>query len=131
MDKTAKPKKVSKKEQESFDRLAENKSHLKSDFFRVDNPNYTRAQKFQDAVTVGAAVLREGFKSLPPFTKEMTNRIGKSVRPIIKKLFNEISKKPKKFLTYLPLKHNKYRSIADYISGMTDRYAINLYNKIK
>ena len=58
----------------------------------------------------------------------LKNNEGKK---IIKKLFNEISKKPKKFLTYLPLKHNKYRSIADYISGMTDRFAINIYKSIK
>ena len=28
-------------------------------------------------------------------------------------------------------KGNKHRAIADYISGMTDRYAINLFNNIK
>tara|TARA_B100000287_G_scaffold246634_1_gene231832 strand:+ start:69 stop:1187 length:1119 start_codon:yes stop_codon:yes gene_type:complete len=50
---------------------------------------------------------------------------------IIKKLFNEISKKPKKYLNKEQLKKGKYRAIADYISGMTDRYAINLYNNIK
>ena len=50
---------------------------------------------------------------------------------IIKKLFNEISKKPKKYLNKEQLKKGKYIAIADYISGMTDRYAINLYNNIK
>ena len=50
---------------------------------------------------------------------------------IIKKLFKEISKKPKKYLYKEQLKKGKYRAIADYISGMTDRYAINLYNNIK
>ena len=29
------------------------------------------------------------------------------------------------------LSKNKYRSVSDFISGMTDRYAINLYNDIK
>jgi dGTPase len=29
------------------------------------------------------------------------------------------------------LKHNKYRTVSDFISGMTDRYAINLYNSNK
>ena len=50
---------------------------------------------------------------------------------IIKKLFNAISRKPKKFLTFPTIKHNKYRSIADYISGMTDRFAINIYKSLK
>ena len=50
---------------------------------------------------------------------------------IIKKLFKEISIKPKKYLNNDQLKNGKYRAIADYISGMTDRYAINLYRNIK
>ncbi len=50
---------------------------------------------------------------------------------IIAKLFKSISKNPRKFLTFLPIKHNKYRSIADYISGMTDRFAINIYKSLK
>jgi len=52
-------------------------------------------------------------------------------KKIIKKLFFTISKKPRKFLTNEQLKTDKYRAIADFISGMTDRYAINLYKKIK
>ena len=50
---------------------------------------------------------------------------------IIEKLFKVISNKPRNFLTFFPIKHNKYRSIADYISGMTDRFAINIYKSIK
>jgi dGTPase len=52
-------------------------------------------------------------------------------KKIIKKLFKKISTNPKKYLTKIQLKENKYRAIADYISGMTDRYAINLYKKMK
>ena len=52
-------------------------------------------------------------------------------KKIIKKLFNTIDKKPMKYLSKEQLKFDKYRSIADYISGMTDRYAINLYNITK
>ncbi len=52
-------------------------------------------------------------------------------KKIIKKLFTILSKKPKKYLSKEQLKFDKDRAIADYISGMTDRYAINLYNKIK
>ncbi len=52
-------------------------------------------------------------------------------KKIIKKLFNIISKKPQKYLNKEQLKFDKDRVIADYISGMTDRFAINLYNKIK
>ena len=50
---------------------------------------------------------------------------------IIKKLFNKIQKKPHKFISKKHLQNDNYRAISDFISGMTDRYAINLYNKIK
>ena len=38
-----------------------------------------------------------------------------------------IYKKPKKFINRSDLDKNKFRAIADYISGMTDRFAINLH----
>ena len=52
-------------------------------------------------------------------------------KKIVKKLYSLISKKPNKFLTRDQLKENKTRAISDFISGMTDRYAINLYNSTK
>ncbi len=56
------------------------------------------------------------------------NEKGKS---IIKQLFNKIKKNPKKFISKDQLIKDKYRAISDFISGMTDRYAIKLYNSIK
>ena len=50
---------------------------------------------------------------------------------IIKKLFNKIQKNPKKFISKEKLNIDKNRSISDFISGMTDRYAIKLYNNIR
>jgi len=50
---------------------------------------------------------------------------------IIKKLFKMIKSNPRKFLTKDQLTKDKYRAISDFISGMTDRYAINLYNDNK
>ena len=50
---------------------------------------------------------------------------------IIKKLFKIIKSNPRKFLTKEQLTKDKYRAISDFISGMTDRYAINLYNDNK
>ena len=46
---------------------------------------------------------------------------------IVRKLFNLISKKPRAFISDNQMKNDKYRAISDYISGMTDRYAINLH----
>ena len=56
------------------------------------------------------------------------NQRGKK---IIKKLFTIIKSNPRKFLTKDQLTKDKYRAISDFISGMTDRYAINLYNNFK
>ena len=52
-------------------------------------------------------------------------------KKIIKRLFDIISLNPKKYLNTGQLKFNKHRAVADFISGMTDRYAINLYNNVK
>ena len=52
-------------------------------------------------------------------------------KKIVKKLYSLIYKNPYKFLNKEQLKKNKTRTIADFISGMTDRYAINLYNNSK
>ena len=56
------------------------------------------------------------------------NNEGKS---IIKRLFNKIKKNPRKFISKNYLVNDKYRVISDFISGMTDRYAINLDKKLK
>jgi len=53
----------------------------------------------------------------------LKNNHGKK---IVTKLFYKIKKKPKKFLNADQLKDDPNRAIADFISGMTDRYAINL-----
>ena len=53
-------------------------------------------------------------------------------KKIIKSLFELIKKKPKIFVNLKKFNHlNKGRIICDYIAGMTDRYAINLYKKTK
>ncbi len=53
-------------------------------------------------------------------------------KKIVKKLFYKIKKNPKKFIKNTNVKSvNKERLICDFIAGMTDRYAINLYNKLK
>ena len=56
----------------------------------------------------------------------------KKGKKIIKKLFLIIIKNPKKYINIKKYKNSKLeRIICDYIAGMTDRYAINLYKKIK
>ena len=53
-------------------------------------------------------------------------------KKIIKKLFLLIKRNPERYINVKKYNNsNISRSICDYIAGMTDRYAINLYNKIK
>ena len=53
-------------------------------------------------------------------------------RKIIIGLFLQIKKNPKKYINIKKYSNsNTERIICDYIAGMTDRYAINLYNQIK
>ena len=52
-------------------------------------------------------------------------------RKIITKLFNKISKNQKRYVSIKKYNSkNLKRNVCDYIAGMTDRYAINLYNKL-
>ena len=53
-------------------------------------------------------------------------------KKIVKKLFLLIKRNHKSYINVSKYdKSNIARSICDFIAGMTDRYAINLYNKIK
>ena len=70
--------------------------------------------------------------SIKSFLKErmyLSNSVGKK---IIKLLFIKIKKNPSKFIKKTIYKKNNFeRNICDFIAGMTDRYAINLYNSLK
>ncbi len=55
-----------------------------------------------------------------------------SGKKIIKKLFSHLLINSKKYINKSLLNNDdKERAISDFIAGMTDRYAVNLYNKIK
>jgi len=56
------------------------------------------------------------------------NNHGKKV---IKSIYAHISRYPKRYLSHISKKNYNERAIADYISGMTDRYALNIYKSIK
>ena len=80
---------ASKMASEAFTRLQEAGSLGTKDFFRQDNPNYTRKQKLQDAVVVGAEVLNQGFKTFKNFSGEMIKRVGDSIKPYLSKLYKQ------------------------------------------
>ena len=53
-------------------------------------------------------------------------------KKVLNVLFKYLSKNPRRYINKDLFKNeSKERVIADFIAGMTDRYAINLYKKIK
>ena len=54
-------------------------------------------------------------------------------KKIIIFLFSRIKKNPKKFINknFFKNSNNKERAVCDFIAGMTDRYAVNLFNSLK
>ena len=52
-------------------------------------------------------------------------------KKIIKKLFKTIIKKPNKYIKSSDLKNDNHRAVSEYNSGMTDRFAIQLYKSSK
>ena len=84
-------------------------------------------------------------QNMQKFDKEIKNFLKKKMyfhrnvnsktnygRKILTRLFLQIKKNPKKYINIKKYGNsNIERIICDYIAGMTDRYAINLYNQIK
>ena len=65
------------------------------------------------------------------FSKNVIKKTNEG-KKIIKFLFLKIKKNPSKFIKKNNLKKkNLERVICDFVAGMTDRYAINLYNSLK
>ena len=105
------------------------KNKLKSldDVYKAKNPIVTFSRKMNNFDKKIKKFLRKKMYYHKSVIKN-TNQ-GKK---IIKKLFFTIKKNPTRFINVSKY-HNLdiSRSISDFIAGMTDRYAINLYNKIK
>ena len=97
------------------------KDIVKTNFLMVD---------FSDSIKNSENEIRFFLKTKMYNNKNVLTKNNKG-KSIVKKLFNKIKQNPKKFISKEQLSLDKYRAISDFISGMTDRYAINLYNNIK
>ena len=85
---------------------------------------------FSDKVKNSENEIKYFLKSVMYNNKSVLKKNNKG-KSIIKKLFDKIKLNPKKFISKEQLSKDKYRAISDFISGMTDRYAINLHKNIK
>ena len=107
-----------------------NLNHNRIKSFKDINRTEFLMVDFSDKIQNSINEIRYFLKTKMYNNKEVLEKNMKG-KLIVKKLFNKITKNPKKFLSKEQLAPNKFRAISDFISGMTDRYAINLYNKIK
>ena len=98
-------------------------------FKDVDKTSFLMVE-FSDKVKNSENEIRYFLKTKMYNNKKVLDKNNKG-KQIINKLFNKIKQNPKKFISKEQLSLNKYRAISDFISGMTDRYAINLHNNTK
>ena len=97
------------------------------DVYKADMQLVTFSEEMTDFDMSIKSFLRENMY----YNKKILNKTRKGEK-IIKLLFSRINKHPLKFIKRNTLKmYSKERSICDFIAGMTDRYAINLYNSLK
>ena len=102
-----------------------NKIKSLNDVYKLDNPIVCFSSKFLKIEKEVRFFLRSKMYNNKKVL--LKNNHGKK---IVNKLFYKIKNKPKKFLNADQLKNDPNRAIADFISGMTDRYAINLNKSI-
>ena len=77
---------VDAKEQRAIERFEKSVGVKK--FFDDTDPNYTFTDKINDAAIIGAGIIRRGAKNFKQFSTEMVKKIGKGVKPYLKKLYN-------------------------------------------
>ncbi len=116
------------------DVISTTKKNLKSykiknlnDIYRTKNQIVTFSQSMQKF----DKKIKSFLKQKMYFHKNVNSKTNYG-RKIIKRLFLQIKKNPNKYINIKKYSNsNIERIICDYIAGMTDRYAINLYNEIK
>jgi len=98
-----------------------------NDIYRTQNQIVT----FSDNMKKFDEQIKKFLRRKMYFNNKVNSRTNYG-RKVISKLFTKIKKKPKQFINIRKYNNsNIERVISDYIAGMTDRYAINLYNQIK
>ncbi len=86
---------------------------------------------FSDKMKIFDTKIKKFLKQKMYFHKKVNLKTNYG-KKVITTLFTSIKRNPKKYIDIRKYNNsNLERNICDYIAGMTDRYAINLYNKIK
>ena len=104
-----------------------NKIQKLNDIYRAKNQLVTFSKKMQ----IFDKKIKSFLKQKMYFHKNVNSKTNHG-RKVIIKLFSQIKKNPRQYINIKKYNNsNTERMICDYIAGMTDRYAINLYNQIK
>ena len=64
------------------------------------------------------------------YKSEVLERERKKIRGMLQTIFSYINLKPEKFINRYPENDSINRRIIDFIAGMTDNYALNLFKSI-
>ena len=113
------------------DIILNTKKNLKKEKLRNIKDIYNAKSKlvcFSNKMNIFDKSIKKFLMQKMYYSKEVLKRTNEG-KKIIMYLFDYINKKPNKFITNKIIK--KERGVCDFIAGMTDRYAINLYNSIK
>jgi len=104
-----------------------NKIKNLNDIYKTKNQLVTFSKEMQ----IFDKKIKNFLRSKMYFHKKVNSKTNYG-RKVITKLFVKIKSNPKKYINIKKYSNsNIERIISDYIAGMTDRYAINLYNQIK
>jgi len=104
-----------------------NKIKNLNDIYKTKNQLVTFSKEMQ----IFDKKIKNFLRSKMYFHKKVNSKTNFG-RKVITKLFVKIKSNPKRYINIKKYSNsNIERIISDYIAGMTDRYAINLYNQIK
>tara|TARA_B110000881_G_scaffold220648_1_gene246530 strand:+ start:1916 stop:3055 length:1140 start_codon:yes stop_codon:yes gene_type:complete len=104
------------------------KNNIKSlkDIYKADS----NIVEFSENVNLFDASIKKFLKEKMYYSKDVLKKTDEG-KKIIKNLFNKINTNPFKFIKKEKIyKKSKERTVCDFIAGMTDRFAINLHDKI-
>ena len=116
------------------DVITNTKKNIKNKKIKNINDVYNHREllvTFSDEMNYFDLEIKSFLKQKMYFSKNVLKKTNAG-KKIIKFLFAKIKKNPSKFINKkIYKKNNLERNICDYVAGMTDRYAINLYNSLK
>ena len=107
--------------------IKKNKLSVLNDVYKTKN----KIVSFSDQMKIFDIKIKKFLRNKMYYHNNIKTKTNEG-KKIIRKLFFTFKRNPSKYINVNKYnKSNIERLICDFIAGMTDRYAINLYNKIK